>query len=51
MRLTSAGEELLKIAVQMLDLYQQSKEKLTRQGEGPYRSGPSILWLLTACLR
>lgn len=34
LRLTSAGEELLKIAVQMLDLYQQSKEKLTQQGGG-----------------
>ena len=32
LRLTSAGEELMKIAVQILDLYQQSKEKLTQQG-------------------
>lgn len=34
LRLTSAGEELMKIAVQMLDLYQQSKETLTLQGGG-----------------
>jgi DNA-binding transcriptional LysR family regulator len=39
LRLTSAGEELLKIAVQMLDLYQQSKEKLTRQGGGTLSIG------------
>ncbi|WP_256760674.1 LysR family transcriptional regulator [Cohnella sp. WQ 127256] len=34
LRLTSAGEELLKTAVKMLDLFQESKEKLTRQGGG-----------------
>lgn len=34
MRLTSAGEELLKITVQILDMYQQSKEKLSKQGGG-----------------
>jgi DNA-binding transcriptional LysR family regulator len=34
LRLTSAGEELFKIAGQILDLYQQSKEKLNRQGGG-----------------
>jgi DNA-binding transcriptional LysR family regulator len=39
LRLTSAGEELLKIAVQMLDLYQQSKEKLTQQGGGAISIG------------
>jgi DNA-binding transcriptional LysR family regulator len=39
LRLTSAGEELLKIVVQMLDLYQQSKEKLTRQGGGTLSIG------------
>ena len=39
LRLTSAGEELLKIAVQMLDLYQQSKEKLSRQGGGTLSIG------------
>lgn len=31
LRLTSAGEELLRIAVQMLDLYQESQEKLAKQ--------------------
>jgi DNA-binding transcriptional LysR family regulator len=39
LRLTSAGEELLKIAVQMLDLYAQSKEKLARQGGGTLAIG------------
>ncbi|MFD2611475.1 LysR family transcriptional regulator [Paenibacillus gansuensis] len=39
LRLTSAGEELLKIAVQMLELYQQSKEMLTRQGGGTLSIG------------
>ncbi|MCZ8521406.1 MULTISPECIES: LysR family transcriptional regulator [Paenibacillus] len=39
LRLTSAGEELLKIAVQMLDLYQQSKETITRQGGGTLTMG------------
>jgi DNA-binding transcriptional LysR family regulator len=39
LRLTSAGEELLKIAVQMLDLYQQSKEKLIQQGGGTLSIG------------
>ncbi|MEK8130725.1 LysR family transcriptional regulator [Paenibacillus filicis] len=34
LRLTSAGEELFKIAGQILDLYQESKEKLNRQGGG-----------------
>ncbi|WP_327196556.1 LysR family transcriptional regulator [Paenibacillus vortex] len=34
LRLTKSGEELLKYAVQMLDLFQQSKEKLTKQGGG-----------------
>ncbi|RXZ79117.1 LysR family transcriptional regulator [Paenibacillaceae bacterium] len=39
LRLTSAGEELLKITVQMLDLYEQSKEKLTKQGGGTMSIG------------
>ncbi|MBH5317105.1 LysR family transcriptional regulator [Paenibacillus sp. GSMTC-2017] len=39
LRLTSAGEELLKIALQMLDLYQQSKETLTQQGGGTLSIG------------
>ncbi|SEO26787.1 DNA-binding transcriptional regulator, LysR family [Paenibacillus sophorae] len=39
LRLTSAGEELLKIAVQMLNLYQQSKEALTLQGGGTLTIG------------
>ncbi|MEK3912652.1 LysR family transcriptional regulator [Paenibacillus sp. FSL H7-0331] len=39
LRLTSAGEELLKIAVQMLDLYQESKEKLAKQGGGTLSIG------------
>jgi DNA-binding transcriptional LysR family regulator len=39
LRLTSAGEELLKLAVQILDLYQQSKEKLTQQGGGTLSIG------------
>jgi len=34
LRLTQAGEELLRIAVQMLDLYRQSQEKLAKQGGG-----------------
>ncbi|GIO96806.1 LysR family transcriptional regulator [Paenibacillus lautus] len=39
LRLTKSGEELLKYAVQMLDLYQQSKEKLTKQGGGTLSIG------------
>ncbi|NBD24595.1 LysR family transcriptional regulator [Paenibacillus glycinis] len=39
LRLTSAGEELLRMAVQMLDLYQESKEKLARQGGGTLSIG------------
>ncbi|SEO97758.1 DNA-binding transcriptional regulator, LysR family [Paenibacillus sp. OV219] len=39
LRLTSAGEELLRVAVQMLDLYQESKEKLARQGGGTLSIG------------
>jgi len=39
LRLTSAGEELLGIAVKMLDLYQESKEKLARQGGGKLSIG------------
>lgn len=39
LRLTSAGEELLKIAVQMLELYQQSKERLAKQGGGTLAIG------------
>lgn len=31
-RLTSAGEELFKLAGQMLELFEQSKEKLAKQG-------------------
>lgn len=37
--LTSAGEELLKLVVQILDLYQQSKEKLAQQGGGTLSIG------------
>jgi len=39
LRLTSAGEELLKITVGMLELHQQSKEKLTWQGGGTLTIG------------
>lgn len=39
LRLTSAGEELLKIVIQMLDLYQQSREKLAQQGGGSLSIG------------
>lgn len=39
LRLTSAGEELLRIAGQILDLYQQSKEKLNHQGGGTLMIG------------
>ncbi|MFE0558986.1 LysR family transcriptional regulator [Paenibacillus sp. NPDC058910] len=39
LRLTKSGEELLKYAVQMLDLFQQSKEKLTMQGGGTLSIG------------
>ncbi|GIP27010.1 LysR family transcriptional regulator [Paenibacillus sp. J23TS9] len=39
MRLTSAGEELLRITVQMLNLYQESKEKLSKQGGGTLSIG------------
>lgn len=39
LRLTSAGEELLKIAVQMLDLHQKSKEQLALQGGGTLSIG------------
>lgn len=33
-RLTSAGEELFKLAGQMLELFEQSKEKMAQQGGG-----------------
>ncbi|MFC5403853.1 LysR family transcriptional regulator [Cohnella soli] len=39
LRLTSAGEELLRMTVQMLDLYQESKEKLALQGGGTLSIG------------
>ncbi|GFN31137.1 LysR family transcriptional regulator [Paenibacillus xylaniclasticus] len=39
LRLTQAGEELLRIAVQMLDLYKQSQEKLAKQGGGTLTIG------------
>jgi DNA-binding transcriptional LysR family regulator len=39
LRLTSAGEELLVIAVQMLELYEQSKEQLSQQGSGTLSIG------------
>ncbi|MDF2923930.1 MAG: transcriptional regulator, LysR family [Paenibacillaceae bacterium] len=39
LRLTSAGEELLKIVIQMLDLYQQSREKLSQQRGGSLSIG------------
>lgn len=39
LRLTKSGEELLKYAIQMLDLYQQSKEKLSKQGGGTLSIG------------
>lgn len=45
LRLTSAGEEPLKVAIQMLDLYQESKEKLAKQGGGLFRSERLIHWL------
>jgi DNA-binding transcriptional LysR family regulator len=39
LRLTSAGEELLIIAGQMLELYEQSKEQLSQQGRGTLSIG------------
>ncbi|WP_339265607.1 LysR family transcriptional regulator [Paenibacillus sp. FSL W8-0187] len=39
LRLTKSGEELFEYAVQMLDLFQQSKEKLTKQGGGTLSIG------------
>lgn len=39
LRLTSAGEELLGLATQMLELHQQSKERLARQGGGTLTIG------------
>jgi len=39
LRLTKSGEELHKYAIQMLDVYQQSKEKLTKQGGGTLSIG------------
>lgn len=39
LRLTSSGEELLKIAVQIIELYDQSKEKLAMQGGGTLSIG------------
>lgn len=39
LRLTSAGEELFRYTVQMLDLYQQSKEKLGKQSGGTLSIG------------
>ncbi|MDO7907943.1 LysR family transcriptional regulator [Paenibacillus sp. JX-17] len=38
-RLTSAGEELFKLAGQMLELFEQSKEKLAAQGGGSITIG------------
>ncbi|MDQ0497126.1 LysR family transcriptional regulator [Paenibacillus brasilensis] len=38
-RLTSAGEELFKLAGQMLELFEQSKEKLAKQGGGSMMIG------------
>ncbi|WP_309119679.1 LysR family transcriptional regulator [Paenibacillus sp.] len=38
-RLTSAGEELLKVALQMLELHQQSRESLARQSGGTLTIG------------
>ncbi len=38
-RLTSAGEELFKLAGQMLELYEQSKEKMAKQGGGSLTIG------------
>lgn len=38
-RLTSAGEELFKLAGQMLELFEQSKEKMARQGGGSMTIG------------
>jgi DNA-binding transcriptional LysR family regulator len=39
LRLTSSGEELLKLAVRMLDLYQESKETVARQAGGTLSIG------------
>ncbi|WP_090647224.1 LysR family transcriptional regulator [Paenibacillus sp. UNC496MF] len=39
LRLTQAGEELLKIAAQMLELHQQAKERLTLQAGGTLAIG------------
>lgn len=38
-RLTSSGEELLKLTVQMLDLFDESKEKLRTEGGGTISVG------------
>lgn len=38
-RLTSAGEELFKLAGQMLELFEQSKEKMAKQGGGSMTIG------------
>jgi DNA-binding transcriptional LysR family regulator len=38
-RLTSAGEELFKLAGQMLELFEQSKEKMAKQGGGSLTIG------------
>jgi len=38
-RLTSSGEELMKIAIPMLNLYQQSKERVALQGGGTLSIG------------
>lgn len=38
-RLTSTGEELFKLAGQMLELFEQSKEKLAKQGGGSMMIG------------
>lgn len=39
LRLTSAGEELLKTVTRMLELHQQAKEKLAKQGGGSLTIG------------
>ncbi len=39
LRLTSAGDELLKVALQMLELHQLSRESLTRQSGGTLTIG------------
>ncbi|MBM7567591.1 LysR family transcriptional regulator [Paenibacillus sacheonensis] len=39
LRLTAAGEELLRLTIKMLDLFQESKERMAKQGGGTLSIG------------